>query len=142
MTLLHQGLHPIINPTDNLPGKVGTGSLAGSGGLRPSDGQALTMTASSRNSVFCQQFLQQVEDAVMTGHETLSTELNPLRIDVSKHLVEHYHRLLREIGATHLQIKVDIETRPARPGTHRRAQSIVVPIVLGMRQPASVVTSL
>lgn len=50
----------------------------------------------------------------MTDREALSTELNPLRIDVSKHLVEHHHRLLREIGATHLQIKVDIETRPAR----------------------------
>ncbi|MCX4585679.1 hypothetical protein [Streptomyces sp. NBC_01481] len=46
----------------------------------------------------------------MTGREALSAELNPLRIDVSKHLVEHHHRLLREIGATHLQIKVDIET--------------------------------
>lgn len=33
------------------------------GGLRPADGQAVTMTASSRNSVFYQQFLQQLEDA-------------------------------------------------------------------------------
>ncbi|MFE1291790.1 hypothetical protein [Streptomyces sp. NPDC058751] len=44
----------------------------------------------------------------MTDREALSTELNPLRADVSKHLVEHH--LLREIGATHLRIKVDIET--------------------------------
>ncbi|WP_328455731.1 hypothetical protein OG780_37360 [Streptomyces sp. NBC_00386] len=68
----------------------------------------------------------------MTDREALSTELNPLHIDVSKHLVEHHHRLLREIGATHLQIKVGIETRPARPGTHRRAQLIMVPTILGM----------
>ncbi|WSL21201.1 transposase [Streptomyces sp. NBC_01283] len=37
------------------------------GGLRPADGQALTMTASSRNSVFYQQFLQPLEDANLDG---------------------------------------------------------------------------
>ncbi|MET8138359.1 hypothetical protein [Streptomyces sp. NPDC005251] len=68
----------------------------------------------------------------MTDREALSTEPNPLRIDVSEHLVEHHHRLLRESGATHLQIKVDIETRPARSGTHRRAQLIMVPTILGV----------
>jgi error-prone DNA polymerase len=36
----------------------------------------------------------------MTGRETLSAELDTLGIDVSKHLMEHHHRLLREIGAT------------------------------------------
>ncbi|WP_432251867.1 DNA polymerase III subunit alpha [Streptomyces sp. HNM1019] len=36
----------------------------------------------------------------MTGRETLSAELSTLGIDVSKHLMEHHHRLLREIGAT------------------------------------------
>ncbi len=36
----------------------------------------------------------------MTGREALSAELSTLGIDVSKHLVEHHHRLLREIGAT------------------------------------------
>ncbi|WSQ08050.1 DNA polymerase III subunit alpha [Streptomyces sp. NBC_01231] len=36
----------------------------------------------------------------MTGREALSAELNTLGIDVSKHLMEHHHRLLREIGAT------------------------------------------
>ncbi|MHA4816910.1 DNA polymerase III subunit alpha [Streptomyces aculeolatus] len=36
----------------------------------------------------------------MTGRETLGAELNTLGIDVSKHLMEHHHRLLREIGAT------------------------------------------
>ncbi|WP_329389457.1 DNA polymerase III subunit alpha [Streptomyces sp. NBC_01716] len=35
----------------------------------------------------------------MTGREALSAELNTLGIDVSKHLMEHHHRLLREIGA-------------------------------------------
>ncbi|MFJ1750556.1 DNA polymerase III subunit alpha [Streptomyces sp. NPDC088116] len=36
----------------------------------------------------------------MTGREALSAELNTLGIDVSKHLMEYHHRLLREIGAT------------------------------------------
>ncbi|MFE9806746.1 DNA polymerase III subunit alpha [Streptomyces sp. NPDC005548] len=36
----------------------------------------------------------------MTGREALSAELSTLGIDVSKHLIEHHHRLLREIGAT------------------------------------------
>jgi len=36
----------------------------------------------------------------LTGREALSAELSALGIDVSKHLMEHHHRLLREIGAT------------------------------------------
>ncbi|KPI07463.1 DNA polymerase III, alpha subunit [Actinobacteria bacterium OK074] len=36
----------------------------------------------------------------MTGREALSAELSTLGIDVSKHLMDHHHRLLREIGAT------------------------------------------
>ncbi|MEV5988985.1 DNA polymerase III subunit alpha [Streptomyces sp. NPDC052051] len=36
----------------------------------------------------------------LTGRETLSAELSTLGIDVSRHLMEHHHRLLREIGAT------------------------------------------
>ncbi|MGW8885532.1 DNA polymerase III subunit alpha [Streptomyces sp. NPDC055749] len=36
----------------------------------------------------------------MTGREALSAELGTLGIDVSKHLMEHHHRLLREAGAT------------------------------------------
>ncbi|MFJ9246319.1 DNA polymerase III subunit alpha [Streptomyces sp. NPDC101776] len=36
----------------------------------------------------------------MTGREALNAELSTLGIDVSKHLMEHHHRLLREIGAT------------------------------------------
>lgn len=36
----------------------------------------------------------------MTGREALSAELGTLGIDVSRHLMEHHHRLLREIGAT------------------------------------------
>ncbi|MFB7500780.1 DNA polymerase III subunit alpha [Streptomyces sp. NPDC056161] len=36
----------------------------------------------------------------MTGREALSAELGTLGIDVSKHLMEHHHRLLREIGAS------------------------------------------
>ncbi|MFE5108288.1 DNA polymerase III subunit alpha [Streptomyces sp. NPDC056663] len=36
----------------------------------------------------------------MTSREALDAELNVLKIDVSQHLMEHHHRLLREIGAT------------------------------------------
>ncbi|WP_217554807.1 DNA polymerase III subunit alpha [Streptomyces sp. GbtcB6] len=36
----------------------------------------------------------------MTGREALSAELSTLGIDVSRHLMEHHHRLLRETGAT------------------------------------------
>ncbi|MEV6546192.1 DNA polymerase III subunit alpha [Streptomyces sp. NPDC051665] len=36
----------------------------------------------------------------ITGREALSAELGTLGIDVSRHLMEHHHRLLCEIGAT------------------------------------------
>jgi error-prone DNA polymerase len=36
----------------------------------------------------------------MTSRESLGAELHTLGIDVSRHLMEHHHRLLREIGAT------------------------------------------
>jgi error-prone DNA polymerase len=36
----------------------------------------------------------------MSSREVLEAELGVLKIDVSQHLMEHHHRLLREIGAT------------------------------------------
>ncbi|MFI2360978.1 DNA polymerase III subunit alpha [Streptomyces anulatus] len=36
----------------------------------------------------------------MTGRETLDAELEVLSIDVTHHLMDHHHRLLRELGAT------------------------------------------
>ncbi|WP_371797167.1 DNA polymerase III subunit alpha [Streptomyces sp. NBC_01718] len=36
----------------------------------------------------------------MSSREALDAELSVLKIDVSRHLMEHHHRLLREIGAT------------------------------------------
>ncbi|MFF0549663.1 DNA polymerase III subunit alpha [Streptomyces sp. NPDC004311] len=36
----------------------------------------------------------------MTSREALSAEIDVLKIDVSQHLMNHHHRLLREIGAT------------------------------------------
>ncbi|GAA3827175.1 hypothetical protein GCM10022206_77330 [Streptomyces chiangmaiensis] len=42
----------------------------------------------------------------MTSREMLGTELDVLSVDVSRHLLEHHHRLLAELGATdarHLQ---------------------------------------
>jgi hypothetical protein len=44
------------------------------GGLRVRDGQEITMAASSRNSAFYQQFLQQVEDANPTGEIWIVTD--------------------------------------------------------------------
>ncbi|MFD7282073.1 transposase [Streptomyces sp. NPDC059862] len=44
------------------------------GALRVRDGRQITMTASSRNSVFYQQFLQQVEDANPTGEIWIVTD--------------------------------------------------------------------
>ncbi|WP_369268641.1 transposase [Streptomyces sp. R11] len=44
------------------------------GGLRPADGQAVTMTASSRNSEFYQQFLQLLEDANPDGEIWIVTD--------------------------------------------------------------------
>jgi hypothetical protein len=44
------------------------------GALRVRDGQQITMTASSRNSVFYQQFLQLVEDANPTGEIWIVTD--------------------------------------------------------------------
>ncbi|MFD3657792.1 hypothetical protein [Streptomyces sp. NPDC058620] len=51
-----------------------------------------------------------IDDALMTAgpsglremnsRERLDAELSVLKIDVSQHLMEHHHRLLREIGAT------------------------------------------
>ncbi|MFE2738536.1 transposase [Streptomyces sp. NPDC059349] len=49
------------------------------GGLRVRDGQQITMAASSRNSVFYQQFLQLVEDANPTGEIWIVTD------DLSSH---------------------------------------------------------
>ncbi|MFY0512922.1 DNA polymerase III subunit alpha [Streptomyces anulatus] len=42
----------------------------------------------------------------MTGRDVMSAEIDVLSIDVSRHLLEHHHRLLAELGATdarHLQ---------------------------------------
>ncbi|WTF00401.1 hypothetical protein OHB14_01945 [Streptomyces sp. NBC_01613] len=36
----------------------------------------------------------------MTSRDRLGAELDSLSIDVSRHLMEHHHRLLRELGAT------------------------------------------
>lgn len=48
------------------------------GGLRPADGQAVTMTASSRNSVFYQQFLELIEDANPDGKSGSSPTTCPV----------------------------------------------------------------
>ncbi|BDH10534.1 DNA polymerase III subunit alpha [Streptomyces hygroscopicus] len=67
----------------------------------------------------------------MTGREVLDQELRVLGIDVSQHLMDHHHRLLRELGATdaaHLAtlhagqsvlvagVKASTQTPPIRSG--------------------------
>ncbi|NUK26889.1 OB-fold nucleic acid binding domain-containing protein, partial [Streptomyces lunaelactis] len=52
----------------------------------------------------------------MTGREALNAELEVLGIDVSRHLMEHHHRLLAEIGATDA----------AHLGELRHGQSVLV----------------
>ncbi|MEU0946895.1 DNA polymerase III subunit alpha [Streptomyces canus] len=49
----------------------------------------------------------------MTSRDKLGAELDVLSIDVSRHLMEHHHRLLRELGATdaaHLRAMVPGQT--------------------------------
>ena len=51
----------------------------------------------------------------MTGREALSAELSTLGIDVSRHLMDHHHRLLREIGATDAAHLAGLRGRSAGP---------------------------
>ncbi|MEV7157028.1 DNA polymerase III subunit alpha [Streptomyces misionensis] len=69
----------------------------------------------------------------MTGRERVSAELDVLRIDVSHHLMEHHHRLLREIGAVDAA-----HLHQARPGQRVlvagvRAATSTPPIASGKR---------
>ncbi|MGW0790838.1 DNA polymerase III subunit alpha [Streptomyces sp. NPDC002911] len=69
----------------------------------------------------------------MTSREAMSAELGTIGIDVSKHLMEHHHRLLREIGATDAAHLTDM-----RPGQQVlvagvRASTQTPPIASGKR---------
>ncbi|UED83409.1 DNA polymerase III subunit alpha [Streptomyces profundus] len=69
----------------------------------------------------------------MTGREALGAELGTLGIDVSQHLMEHHHRLLREIGATDAAHLAEL-----RPGQRvlvagARASTQTPPIASGRR---------
>ncbi|MEV6013816.1 DNA polymerase III subunit alpha [Streptomyces sp. NPDC051976] len=69
----------------------------------------------------------------MTSRETLGAELHVLGIDVTQHLMEHHHRLLREIGAVDAKHLADL-----RAGQHVlvagvRASTQTPPIASGKR---------
>ncbi|MFF3958477.1 DNA polymerase III subunit alpha [Streptomyces sp. NPDC001890] len=69
----------------------------------------------------------------MTSRDILDAELGVLKIDVSQHLMEHHHRLLREIGATDAQ-----HLRSMHPGQQVlvagvRASTQTPPIASGKR---------
>ncbi|MER5556151.1 DNA polymerase III subunit alpha [Streptomyces sp. NPDC002793] len=69
----------------------------------------------------------------MNSREILDAELGVLKIDVSQHLMEHHHRLLREIGATDAQ---HLKTmRPGQPVLVAgvRASTQTPPIASGKR---------
>ncbi|QMU69143.1 DNA polymerase III subunit alpha [Streptacidiphilus sp. P02-A3a] len=69
----------------------------------------------------------------MTGREALSAELNTLGIDVSKHLMEHHHRLLREIGATDADHLAGIDAGQQVLVAGVRASTQTPPIASGKR---------
>ncbi|CAG6399145.1 DNA polymerase III subunit alpha [Streptomyces cocklensis] len=69
----------------------------------------------------------------MTGREALSAELNTLGIDVSKHLMEHHHRLLREIGATDAAHLADLQAGRQVLVAGVRASTQTPPIASGKR---------
>ncbi|MFE3328364.1 DNA polymerase III subunit alpha [Streptomyces sp. NPDC059176] len=69
----------------------------------------------------------------MTGREALSAELSTLGIDVSKHLMEHHHRLLREIGATDAAHLAGMQTGRQVLVAGVRASTQTPPIASGKR---------
>lgn len=71
----------------------------------------------------------------MTSRETLSSELTILGIDVSQHLMDHHHQLLREFGATdaaHLRalhpgqrvLVAGVRASTQTPASYRRPRAI------------------
>jgi error-prone DNA polymerase len=69
----------------------------------------------------------------MTGREALGAELDTLGIDVSKHLMEHHHRLLREIGATDAAHLADLRAGQQVLVAGVRASTQTPPIASGKR---------
>ncbi|WP_405460708.1 DNA polymerase III subunit alpha [Streptomyces sp. NBC_00101] len=69
----------------------------------------------------------------MSGREALDAELNTLGIDVSRHLMEHHHRLLREIGATDATHLADVREGQQVLVAGVRASTQTPPIASGKR---------
>jgi error-prone DNA polymerase len=69
----------------------------------------------------------------MTGREALNAELSTLGIDVSRHLMEHHHRLLREIGATDAAHLAELQAGQRVLVAGVRASTQTPPIASGKR---------
>ncbi|MEY9840588.1 error-prone DNA polymerase [Streptacidiphilus sp. EB103A] len=69
----------------------------------------------------------------MTSREALGAELTVLQIDVTTHLIEHHHRLLREIGATDAAHLADLDAGRTVLVAGVRASVQTPPIASGKR---------
>ncbi|MCZ4121007.1 DNA polymerase III subunit alpha [Streptomyces sp. H39-S7] len=69
----------------------------------------------------------------MTGREALGAELETLSIDISQHLMEHHHRLLREVGATDAAHLTTLESGRTVLVAGVRASTQTPPIASGKR---------
>ncbi|MFG1807259.1 DNA polymerase III subunit alpha [Streptomyces sp. NPDC049040] len=69
----------------------------------------------------------------MTGREALGAELHTLGIDVSRHLMEYHHRLLREVGATDAAHLADLRAGQQVLVAGVRASTQTPPIASGKR---------
>jgi error-prone DNA polymerase len=69
----------------------------------------------------------------MTGREALGAELATLGIDVSRHLMDYHHRLLREVGATDAAHLADLPAGRQVLVAGARASTQTPPIASGKR---------
>ena len=112
---LWQRARPSLPLAQRLISVGALGPLAGEASRRDLLLQATELHRHSRNSTAAKGQLPLGGELVtagpsglpeMTSRDRMSAELETLSIDVSQHLMEHHHRLLREVGATdaaHLQ---------------------------------------
>ncbi|MFC1435316.1 DNA polymerase III subunit alpha [Streptacidiphilus sp. N1-3] len=112
---LWQRARPSLPLAHRLIGIGALGTLAGEASRRDLLLQATELHRHSRNRTATKGQLPLGGELVtagpsglpeMSSRDRMSAELETLSIDVSQHLMEHHHRLLREVGATdaaHLQ---------------------------------------
>ncbi|MDX6355304.1 MAG: error-prone polymerase, partial [Streptomyces sp.] len=69
----------------------------------------------------------------LTGREAMGAELHTLGIDVSRHLMEYHHRLLREVGATDAAHLAELDAGRQVLVAGVRASTQTPPIASGKR---------